>query len=481
MLNSIRKFSNMIFAKIFLFIVAIPFIFWGMGNLFQTGNLNTIVKIDKEKISTKEFINYINVYSSPEEKINSTFVEKMLSNFISAKIIESEIKNFNIVLSDDSLSKIIKNEEAFKRDNAFSRTQYEKFLITNNLNAVFFEQNMSNQIKKELLFDFISGGIVPSNFIVNINFDKINQQRDIEIIRLNEIINKETNFSEEKIVSYFNNNKKKYNEIYKTINFLEITPRNLTESDDYSNLFFEKIDKIDDLIIEGKKLNCILKNFDLGTARTFTFDKSGKNKNEDLIENFPIKMIESFFSKENNETTLTLDDNKYFIVEITKTENLQKTINDKNVRNDIIKNLRLKNARKFITELASKANNDSFKKSDFEEFSKKNNTKIEKITLKNKNDNEILKKELVDKIYTFAKNKVVVVADFELSESYLIFINEISHTSTNNDSEEYKKYYNLSKLKITSDLFNTYDSFLKNKYKIEINYKALENVKNYIK
>ena len=145
--------------------------------------------------------------------------------------------------------------------------------------------------KKELLFDFISGGIVPSNFIVNINFDKINQQRDIEIIRLNEIINKETNFSEEKIVSYFNNNKKKYNEIYKTINFLEITPRNLTESDDYSNLFFEKIDKIDDLIIEGKKLNYILKNFDLGTARTFTFDKSGKNKNEDLIENFPIKMM----------------------------------------------------------------------------------------------------------------------------------------------------------------------------------------------
>ena len=120
MLGKIRKFSSSIFAKIFLVVVAIPFIFWGMGDLFSGGSQNTIFKIDKEKISTKEFINYINVYSSPEEKINSTFVEKMLSNFISAKIIESEIKNFNIVLSDDSLSKIIKNEEAFKRDNAFS-------------------------------------------------------------------------------------------------------------------------------------------------------------------------------------------------------------------------------------------------------------------------------------------------------------------------------------------------------------------------
>ena len=43
-------------------------------------------------------------------------------------------------------------------------------MITNNLNAVFFEKNMASQIKRELLFDFVSGGIIPPNFIVNINF-----------------------------------------------------------------------------------------------------------------------------------------------------------------------------------------------------------------------------------------------------------------------------------------------------------------------
>ena len=61
MLGTIRKFSSSVLAKIFLFIVALPFVFWGMGDLFRGGNQNVIVKIGNEKVSTKEFS--INVWS----------------------------------------------------------------------------------------------------------------------------------------------------------------------------------------------------------------------------------------------------------------------------------------------------------------------------------------------------------------------------------------------------------------------------------
>ena len=69
MLGTLRKFSSSILAKIFLLIVAIPFVFWGMGDLFSVGNKNTIVKIGKEKISINEFINYIKY--SPEIENNN--------------------------------------------------------------------------------------------------------------------------------------------------------------------------------------------------------------------------------------------------------------------------------------------------------------------------------------------------------------------------------------------------------------------------
>ena len=83
MLEKLRKFSQSFFAKIFLFIIAIPFVFWGMGDLFRSGNQKTIVKIENEKISIQEFINYINSRSSSIENINSEIIENLLSGFIS--------------------------------------------------------------------------------------------------------------------------------------------------------------------------------------------------------------------------------------------------------------------------------------------------------------------------------------------------------------------------------------------------------------
>ena len=59
--------------------------------------------------------------------------------------------------------------------------------------------------------------------------------------------------ADKQIQTYFDNNKNKYIYVYKTINFLEINPENLTGSEQFSDIFFEKIDKIDDLIVEGKK------------------------------------------------------------------------------------------------------------------------------------------------------------------------------------------------------------------------------------
>ena len=480
MLGKIRKFSSSVFAKIFLFIVAIPFVFWGMGPLFKSGSQNIIVKIDKEKISIEEFVKYINIYTTTNDNLDSIFIEKMLSNFIGEKIIENEIKSFNIILSDESLSKLIRNDKIFKKNNKFSRTEYEKFLVTNNFDAVFFEKNMSYQIKRELLLDFISGGIIPPNFLVNINFDKINQKRNVEVIKLNDAI-KKINFSTSEIQTYFNTHKNKYNYVYKTIEFLEINPENLTAGEEFNDLFFEKIDKIDDLIVEGKKLNFISKKFDLISTKRLTFNKLGKNRNEVAISGFPIELINNIFSAdENDQTMLITHENKYYIVEIYRTENIQKKIDDPKVKEDILLNLKKNVSRSFISELAINVNKNKFKKSDFDKFSKDQNINIEKITIYSQNDSKILKEELVKQIYIFPEKQVIVVSDIGLTENYLIYIDKIEHESITKDSDEYEKYFNLSRSEMTNNIFNTYDHYLKNKYNIKINYKALEKVKNYI-
>jgi len=151
MLSSIRRFSHTIYAKIFLFIVAIPFIFWGMGNIFSSGNQKVIVTIEKEKVSTQEFITYLNAYIPSGQEIDDKLIDKLLSDFIADKLISNEIKSYNINLSENSLAKIIKNEKTFRKQNTFSRIEYEKFLVKNSLNAIIFEANVSRQEKKKTI------------------------------------------------------------------------------------------------------------------------------------------------------------------------------------------------------------------------------------------------------------------------------------------------------------------------------------------
>ena len=72
-----------------------------------------------------------------------------------------------------------------------------------------------------------------------------------------------------------------------------------------------------------------------------------------------------------------------------------------------------------------------------------------------------------------------MITDISLSENLLIYINNIEHAAIKENSEEYQKYLDLSKNKITNELYNTYDNYIKKRYKIDINYQALDSVKNY--
>ena len=254
MLASIRKFSSSIYAKIFLIIVAIPFVFWGMGPLFTGGNINIVVVIDKEKHSTQDFVDYMQKFISSDQKINIEQIEEFLSLFISEKLIEKEIDHFAIKLSDDSLSKLIKHQKDFKRDEKFSRVEYEKFLLKNNVTAVFFENNLSRTEKRKQLLDFIGGGISSPKFLVNNSYNKINQKRNIQFINLNDFFKNKFNFSEKQIINYYENNKDNFKEIYRSIKIIELNPKTVSGNDEFNDVYFKKIDEIDDLIFQGEKI-----------------------------------------------------------------------------------------------------------------------------------------------------------------------------------------------------------------------------------
>ena len=132
MTTSIVKSSKSIFVKILVGIIILPFVFWGMGDVFRGGNQNVVATIDSNKISTQEFVNYVKRLDLDENQINNLrktdLLEKILSEYIGKKVFELEIQNQGIVVSDNSLRNIITNDKLFLKKEKFSRTEYEKFL-----------------------------------------------------------------------------------------------------------------------------------------------------------------------------------------------------------------------------------------------------------------------------------------------------------------------------------------------------------------
>ena len=149
MLNSFRNFTKSFWAKILLVIIIIPFVFWGMGGVFGGGSQNTVAKINNYNISTKNFMDHINSLNiNPEiirENIDNSIIEQLLSELINKTTLSLQSKDLDIALSDNILSEIIKKDEKFfDKNNQFSRTKYEKFLISNNFSAALYEENLKN-------------------------------------------------------------------------------------------------------------------------------------------------------------------------------------------------------------------------------------------------------------------------------------------------------------------------------------------------
>ena len=173
MLSSFRNFSKSKFAGLLVFTMIIPFVFWGMGSMFSSGNTNTIAKINKKNISTQEFIDYLNNSGIPQdtirENLSNNIIEELLSGLVSTTLLDLEVKDYNILISENTLLKKIKNNKNFHDENGnFKRIKYEKFLLQNNQSAPAFELRLRGRELQKNLFDYIGAGTKSPDFFLPI-------------------------------------------------------------------------------------------------------------------------------------------------------------------------------------------------------------------------------------------------------------------------------------------------------------------------
>ena len=212
MISNLRNFAKTKFAGLLVFIMIIPFVFWGMGSMFSSGNTNNLAKINKTNISTQEFIDYLNSTNIPQQSIRdnleNNIIEELLSNLISTTLLDLEIKDFNLIISKNTLLKRIKDNKNFQDEKGnFQRIKYEKFLLENNQSAPQFEQRLRKRELQKNLFDYIGAGTVSPKFLINKLYEEENKKIELDYINLDSFYKKKDKFTDKELNEFIDENK----------------------------------------------------------------------------------------------------------------------------------------------------------------------------------------------------------------------------------------------------------------------------------
>ena len=473
MLNKLRGFSNTKLAGVLIAIIIVPFVFWGMGSVFSGGNTNNIAKINNEAISTQDFMKYINQTRMDVEyikkNINNNVIENIISKIVSKKLLDMEINDLNISISDKALAEKIKNNEVFLDDKKnFSRIKYEKFLLENNLTAPIFEIRFKNEELKKNLFTYVGGGIKSPYFLNNKIYISKTKEVEIDYLNLDTVYDTET--SETEINQFIKDNEENLKEELIDFSYAKITPSNLIEIDEFNNEFFKKIDDIENSILNGSNIEDIKKKYNLKLEYL-------NNYNNDDEEN---EILKEIYQKKNDDKIQLIDKNDYYLLyEISKIKKILPSKSDLNFIKRVKENLILKKKYEYNKDLFQKIQDKKLNEDEFLKISSGERNILNTI-IKSVDDDNVFDKESINLVYSLPINSFVLITDVN-NKIYLAKINNIITKNLSKNDINNKEYLVKSNSKIIDEIYSSYDLSLNKKYRVKVFENTLDRIKNNFK
>ena len=480
MLSSIRKFSKSILGKIVIGLIAVAFVVgFGMGGSFS-GKQNIVAEINNEKITSQEFVTYlqkVNITTDDIEKIGkSNLLQRILMNYISEKIISIESKKRGFQLTDRSLLNKLKDDKKFQKDGKFSEIKYEKFMISNNLTKPFYENIVRETEVKDQLLNFYSGGIKLPVFIINDLYKKENILKKINYINLTKIYEK-NKISEKEIEDYYEKNKNSFQEIYKKFKYVKLSPEILVGEKIINEVFFKKIDDIENGILDGKSFNDITSEYKEKIKNTDFLNSKRTRKDGQTFESIDLNSFKEIFEIEDKNSPKFINhNNNYYLVEILDSKNELPNLKNQKLKDSIETQLKVIAQIEKIAKLIKDINDKKFVGNDIAKLAKKNNIAVNTLTIKNINDTSKFSLKLLKRIYEFGSGSIFVLPGDK--ENYLVTIVNEKDPEIDLDSDNYKKYMKKANAQYIAKIYKSYDRYINKNYKIDIKSNVLKRIEN---
>ena len=470
MISSFRNFAKTKFAGLLVFIIIIPFVFWGMGGMFSSGNTNTVAKINNNNISTQDFIDYLNKSGIPEktikENLDKNIIEELLSGLVSTTLLDLEIKDFNLIVSELTLLKKIKENKNFHDENGnFERIKYEKFLLENNLSAPSFEQRLRSRELQKNLFDYIGAGTTSPQFLIKKLYEEENKKLEIDFLDLKDFYIRKEEITDVELKNFINENKDQLKVEYVDFSYAVINPKNLIGVDDFNQSFFDKIDQIEIDISNEVDFESIVSNLNISPVIIKDFKFSVNNS----------EVEKKIYELRNNKFDIFENKNDYIIYNINNISEREPDLNDKQIKEEVLTLVLQKNKFDYNKNLLDKITSKQFNSDDFFKMSK---GRIQTTKLNSIKDNKKFEINAVQVLYSLPIDSFTLINDEE-NNIYLAKVKKFEEIVIDNNNEKFQQYVDKHGSNNKNTLLKSYDLFLNTKYNVTLNQKTIERVKNF--
>jgi peptidyl-prolyl cis-trans isomerase D len=335
------------------------------------------------------------------------------------------------------------------------------------MNAPMYEMKLKNNVLQKELFTYISGGALSPKFLINKYFIENNKKLDIDFINLEKFYKKADEFTNQNIKEFIDENSEKLKQDFIDFSYIIITPKNLIGLDEFNQDFFDAIDKIDNKISKNVDFNTIIKELNIkpiikkdyiNLENKKTIENKIYNSRKDKIEILEDSGTFVFYQIDNSNSKLPDLDNDIFI---------------KQIRNLLFQKEKFEFNKDIIEQLDKKKFNE-------ESFVKLGNDEIEQFRLNSVKDINKFEINSVEILYSLPINTFTLIAD-KKNNIFIAKVVNYEDMNISQDSNEFKKISNEASAENRNGILKSYDYLLNSKYKVIVNEKTLDRVKDYFR
>ena len=473
MIETLKKFGGKKLGGLILIaVIIIAFGFGGFGGGFSTNNQNNIAKINKTNVTTQDFMNYLNQSGISQqairENLDNNIIEELLSGLISTTLIDLEVEDFDLSITELTVLKKIKENKNFQdENNIFQRTKYEKFLLSNNMSAPMFELQLKNRELQKHLFDFIGAGTITPDFLTKKKFEEENKSLDLEYIAMENFYKEKESYNEIEINKFLDENKDQLKREYIDFKYVILNPKILIGIEEFNQDFFDEIDRIENKISNGDDFQSIVQNIKASITEVKEFTPSSTKKiNEDLI-----------YSKRSSSIDLIENGDNFLFYSITNKYDRGPDLNDQSTKEEIQELVYQKGKFDLNRSVLEEIQNKKFDDNKFKEMAGSNKKYL---TINSIKDETTFEANSVKMLYSLPNNSFTLVNDKE-NKIYLVKLVSSKKNTFSEKDENYLNFVNNQNTNTRKTILQSYDQLLKTKYQVQLNQKTIDRVKNYFK